>query len=133
MEMRRKYQNKAMYLMDGSPLRWQFKDENISINSAKGRSINCFGMITRDNTFEYATTDQTINANFIIERIDKFSYHLKKHTVILLDNAKIHQAKAMKLMQKVWTEKKLFIFYLPPYSPQLNIIADVARKDFGKK
>jgi len=28
----------------------------------------------------------------------------------------------MKLMQEVWAERKLFIFYLPPYSPHLNII-----------
>lgn len=80
---------------------WQFKDENISIKSAKGKSINCFGMITRDNEFKYATTYETINSDFIIEQIDRFSYQLKKHTVIILDNARVHQSKAMKLMQKV--------------------------------
>jgi transposase len=104
------------------PYGWQFKDENISIKSAKGKSINCFGIITRDNEFEYATTYETINSNFIIEQIDRFSYQLKKHTVIVLDNAKVHQSKAMKLMQKVWAKRELFIFYLPPYSPHLNII-----------
>jgi len=104
------------------PYGWQFKDENISIKSAKGKSINCFGMITRDNEFEYATTYETINSNFIIEQINRFSYRLKKHTVIVLDNAKVHQSNAMKLMQKGWAERKLFIFYLPPYSPHLNII-----------
>lgn len=104
------------------PYGWQFKDENISIKSAKGKSINCFGIITRDNEFKYVTTYETINSNFIIEQIDRFSYQLKKHTVIVLDNAKVHQSKAMKLMQKVWAERKLFIFYLPPYSPHLNII-----------
>jgi len=25
-------------------------------------------------------------------------------------------------MQKVWAKRELFIFYLPPYSPHLNII-----------
>ena len=104
------------------PYGWQFKDENISIKSAKGKRINCFGILTRDNEFEYATTYETINSNFIIEQIERFSYQLKKHTVIVLDNAKVHQSKAMKLMQEVWAERKLFIFYLPPYSPHLNII-----------
>lgn len=104
------------------PYGWQFKDENISIKSAKGKNINCFGMITRDNQFEYATTYGTINSNFIIEQIDKFSYQIKKHTVIVLDNAKVHQSKAMQIMQGVWAKRHLFIFYLPPYSPHLNII-----------
>jgi len=104
------------------PYGWQFKDERISIKSAKGKSINCFGMITRDNQFEYATTYETINSNFIIEQIDRFSYGIKKHTVIVLDNASIHQSKAMHMMQDVWAKRQLFIFYLPPYSPHLNII-----------
>jgi transposase len=39
-----------------------------------------------------------------------------------LDNASIHQSKAMRLMQDVWAKRQLFIFYLPPYSPHLNII-----------
>ena len=104
------------------PYGWQFKDENISIKSAKGKSINCFGMITRDNQFEYATTYETINSNFIIEQIDRFSYGLKKHTVIVLDNAKVHQSKAMHMMQGAWAKRQLFIFYMPPYSPHLNII-----------
>lgn len=104
------------------PYGWQFKDENISIKSANGKRINCFGMITRDNVFEYATTYETINSNFIIEQIDIFSRQIKKHTVIVLDNAKVHHSKAIKLMRKVWEKRRLFIFYLPPYSPHLNII-----------
>ena len=104
------------------PYGWQFTDENISIKSAKGKRINCFGIITRENQFEHATTYETITTNFIIEKINEFSYQIKKHTVIVLDNAKVHQSKAMKAMQKVWAKRQLFIFYLPPYSPHLNII-----------
>lgn len=104
------------------PYGWQFKDENISIKSAKGQRINCFGILTRDNEFEYTTTYETINSNFIIEKINQFSHQIKKHTVIVLDNAKVHQSKAMKAMQNVWAKRQLFIFYLPPYSPHLNII-----------
>ena len=97
------------------PYGWQFKDENISIKSAKGKKLNCFGMITRDNQFVYETTYETIDSNFIIEQINKFSYTIKKHTVIVLDNAKVHQSKAMKAMQNIWAKRKLFVFYLPPY------------------
>ncbi len=28
----------------------------------------------------------------------------------------------MKLMQQIWSKRNLFIFFLPPYSPHLNII-----------
>ena len=40
----------------------------------------------------------------------------------MLDNAKVHQFKPFKAMKEVWAKRNLFIFYLPPYSPHLNII-----------
>lgn len=105
------------------PYGWQFRDENISIGSATGgKKMNCFGMITRANEFSYQITPEMINTPFIIEHLDLFSYHIRKHTVIVLDNAKVHQSKAMLEMRKTWSKRGLFIFYLPPYSPHLNII-----------
>jgi transposase len=108
------------------PYGWQFRDENISIGAANGKKLNCFGMITRANVFYYQTTTQTITADFIIEQLDHFSFQLtKKLTVVVLDNARVHQSKRMHQMQKVWATRGLFIFYLPPYSPHLNIIERV--------
>jgi transposase len=104
------------------PYGWQFQDENVSIASAKGKAINCFGMITRDNDFVHATTEQTIDAAFIIEQLDRFSFSINKHTVVVLDNARVHQTKMMHPLQSVWAKRGLFIFFLPPYSPKLNII-----------
>jgi transposase len=114
------------------PYGWQFKDENISIQSANGKRINCFGMITRDNVFEYATTYETINSNFVLEQIDRFSKQIKKHTVIVLDNARVHQSKTILAMKKIWAKRKLFIFYLPPYSPHLNIIERLWKEMKGR-
>lgn len=104
------------------PYGWQFKDEDISIKTAKGKKLNCFGMITRDNQFEFETTYDIIDSQFIVEKINQFSFRIKKHTVIVLDNAKVHQSKLLKSMQAGWAKRNLFIFYLPPYSPHLNII-----------
>jgi len=108
------------------PYGWQFRDENISIGAANGKKLNCFGMITRANEFVHQTTTQTITADFIIEQLDRFSFQLnQKHTVVVLDNARVHQSKRMHQMQQVWATRGLFIFYLPPYSPYLNIIERV--------
>jgi len=78
------------------PYGWQFKDENISIKTAKGNKLNCFGMITRNNDFVFETTYEIIDSNFIIELINNFSKTIAKHTVIVLDNAKVHQSKLFK-------------------------------------
>lgn len=42
--------------------------------------------------------------------------------MLVLDNAKVHTAKIIQKQLKIWQQRGLFIFYLPPYSPQLNLI-----------
>jgi transposase len=79
-------------------------------------------LLSKDNRFVHQTTLQNITADFIIEQLDALSFTLTKHTVVVLDNARVHQNKKVKAMQQVWAKRKLFIFFLPPYSPHLNII-----------
>lgn len=104
------------------PYGWQFKDENVTIAAAKGASLNCFGLLARNNRFIQETTTQTITSDFIIEHLDHLSLCIRKHTVIVLDNARVHRSKKMVAMREVWAKRNLFIFFLPPYSPRLNII-----------
>ena len=104
------------------PYGWQFKEENICIKSSKAAHINCFGLLSRDNRFVYQTTGENITSDFVIEQLDHFSWRVPKHTVVVLDNAKIHQLQKMKAMQNIWAKRNLFIFFPPPYSPHLNII-----------
>lgn len=75
------------------PYGWQFRDENIAVAAAKGVCINCFGLLARNNRFVYGTTAATITSDFVIEQLDRFSFTVKKHTVIVLDNAGVHQSK----------------------------------------
>ena len=42
--------------------------------------------------------------------------------MVVLDNAKPHTARKVKQLFKIWQNRELYIFYLPPYSPHLNII-----------
>jgi len=75
----------------------------------------------------YQTTG-SINSTVIIECIVDFSKGLKKTTIIVLDNAPWHLSNEVKQKVKEWAKQGLFIFYLPPYSPHLNIIETLWRK-----
>ena len=57
----------------------------------------------------------------MVNVLDKFVESLTKPTVIVLDNASIHTSAEFKEKMQEWEKKDLFIFYLPPYSPHLNI------------
>jgi len=42
--------------------------------------------------------------------------------VILLDNAAIHKGHAMEKNRRRWAKQGMYLYYLPPYSPELNRI-----------
>lgn len=104
------------------PYGWQIKGENFAISANHGQQINCFGILSRDNTLFAKTTIESINADFIVDFFEEFSFKISKQTVIVLDNARIHIAQKVKERLKYWQKRGLFIVYLPPYSPHLNII-----------
>lgn len=87
-----------------------------------GQQINCFGLLSRQNELHFKTTTQSINTDFLIAFFDELVLKLTRHTVVVLDNAKIHKSKAFKERCIYWEKRGLFIIYLPPYSPHLNII-----------
>ena len=89
---------------------------------AHGQQINCFGLLSRQNELHFKTTLQAIDSHFLIAFFDAFVLKLNKLTVIVLDNAKIHKSKAFQQRGDYWQKRGLFIVYLPPYSPHLNII-----------
>jgi len=110
------------------PYGWQFGDEDVSMPSERGTGINCFGLLTRSNKSWTATSEKTIDAAFVVEQLERFSFSLARMTVVVLDNARIHTGKKMRERIAAWRRRGLFVFYLPTYSPHLNIAETLWRK-----
>lgn len=77
-------------------------------------------MITRRNQYKDFTTQESINAGWLVDYLDRLSFGVKKKTVVFLDNASAHRNRKIKEMRKIWEDRGLFLFYLSPYSPELN-------------
>lgn len=103
------------------PYGWQFPGENVFVPSMKSARLNIFGMISRENVYHGFTSRQSIKAENMAEFIDNFSLTITRPTFIVLDNASVHTGGKMKEMIEKWRRRGLYIFYLPPYSPHLNI------------
>lgn len=103
------------------PYGWQFPGENVFVPSVKSARLNIFGMINRANVYHGFTSLQSIKAENVAEFIDNFSLTIICPTFIVLDNASVHTGGRMKEMIEIWRQRGLYIFYLPPYSPHLNI------------
>ena len=47
---------------------------------------------------------------------------------MVLDNARIHRSTKFRTACAGWTDHLVFVLYLPPYSPELNLIELLWRK-----
>ena len=110
------------------PYAWQKKDNPILLPAAKGKFLNVIGLMTRKNNLFFEMLETTFNTDKIISFMDNFVAQIKKKTVVILDNSPIH--KSNKFMAKIqeWEEQDVFIFFLPPYSPELNLIEILWRR-----
>ena len=109
------------------PYAWQFADEQVVMPSEPGGGVNCFALVSRGNDCQAYLTQGPITAAWISERLDAFSLALRRLTVVVLDNARVH-TKAAKERAAVWQERGLFVWFLPTYSPHLNIAEVLWRK-----
>ena len=110
------------------PYGWQFPDEEICILSEKAYKLNCFGFINRQSRCWWKTTESNIDAQFVLEYMENFSSLITRKTFVVLDNARLHKAKVIGERIPFWQKRGLYIFFLPPYSPHLNIAETVWRK-----
>jgi transposase len=115
------------------PYGWQFKEEKVSVPCFKdNRRLNCFALISRDNHCHSYTTTQNIDAAFLVEHLEQLSLSITKQTVIVLDCAAVHRSKSIKERLPYWRKRGLWLFYLPPYSPHLNVAETLWRVMKGK-
>ena len=127
------YGNESHICTEGYvPYGWQFRGEDVCVPSQKGTRLNLFGMIDRNNHYNGFTTTESITADKVADFLDRLSFHIRRNTFIVLDNAKIHRSRMMAELRKVWEKRGLFLFFLPPYSPHLNIAETLWRILKGK-
>ena len=114
------------------PYGWQFRGEDVCIPSERGLRLNIFGMIDRNNRYEGFSTTENMTADKVADFIDRLSLRIHKNTFVVLDNASIHRCKLMRELRPIWEKRGLFLFFLPPYSPHLNIAETLWRILKGK-
>ena len=110
------------------PYAWQLKDKPLLLPAAKGKFLNAVGLMSRKNDLFFQVLESTFNTDKIIDFMNSFVEQINKKTVVILDNSPIH--KSNKFMAKIqeWEEKDVYIFFLPPYSPEFNLIEILWRR-----
>jgi transposase len=109
-------------LVPSIPYGWQEKDSTITLKSQTSKRLNILGIFSPENELVYEVFTGTTKSERVIEFLDQYSQTLTITTVVILDQASIHTSDAMIEKLEEWRSKKLELFWLPTYSPQLNLI-----------
>jgi len=110
------------------PYAWQESGKKIEIFPQRDKKVNLFGIFRPDNVAITYQSEENINAEFLVRSINDFCQYLDKPTVLVIDNAPTHRSKLFSEQLQRWEEKGLYIFFLPKYSPHLNIAEIYWRK-----
>ncbi|WP_346763185.1 transposase [Deinococcus sp. Arct2-2] len=82
---------------------------------------------------ELRTLQGRCNQEQVIAYLDTLAQHSEpsRLTVIVLDNAAVHRGKAIREKQIGWEAQGLYLRYLPPYAPFLNLIEGIWKQIKG--
>lgn len=97
----------------------------------RGSRISILGLWQPDQTFESALAQGGFQGesyikirNWIAEKAARQLEQTGRFTVVVQDNSSIHQRDLVPQHWQRWQEQGLLLFFLPPYSSQMNRIED---------
>ena len=117
------YDESRFSLVSNVPRAWQAPHAPLALPATRGPGLNVAGFLRHDGTDLVAyTTQQSIKSADIILFFNDFCQQLTQPTVVVLDNASCHRSAEVQAQLAHWEEQGLRLFFLPPYSPELNRI-----------
>ena len=101
---------------------WTLVGKCHKIDANRGKRLNVIGaMLSTGELFSVAMW-KTTNSLLFTGFLGLLMNYVGKPLTVILDNASFHKAKAVQPLLKVLAQKGLTLYFLPPYSPELNRI-----------
>jgi len=94
------------------------------------RRLNVLGFLSRHEGFCYHATDGRITSDTVITAFEQWlgDQPRDKPAIVVMDNAAIHHSARLRQHLEQWQAQRVFVLFLPPYSPELNRIEGLWRK-----
>lgn len=104
------------------PYAWQEKGITNSLPAQRG-GLTILGLLSPlKQDFQGAIFHGAANAEWVIAMLERFAQQIDRKTIVVLDNATIHTARAVKECHLRWEKQGLYLQFIPAYSPELNLI-----------
>jgi transposase len=122
------YDEAGFTLQPAVPYAWQRVGQRLELASAHGPRQNVLGFFTLHNQFQAFAFQGSIDSNTVIHCFDLFRQHQRKPALVVVDNAPIHTSEDFAEEIERWQKDDLYVKFLPPYCPELNLIELLWRK-----
>jgi transposase len=111
------------------PYAWQKQGSTRALPANVPGRVNVIGLMNRQGTGYFYPVETTVTSATVAEAMAEFiqSRPAEKLTVVVMDNAPLHQ-KAVREGQADWLLGRVWVWFLPPYSPELNRIEVLWKK-----
>lgn len=113
------------------PYAWQPRGQTLALPSAASPRVNVLGFISPTNQSHFQTVTGTVTSATVIAALDACAAQTaqaRKLRLVVLDNAPIHTSRAFQDRILDWFRQGVSLHWLPPYSPELNLIEILWRK-----
>jgi transposase len=107
---------------------WTPVGEVHASDAQRGKRLNVVGALLSSGTLFSARLWVTMTAQLFVGFLGLLMEHVGKPLVVILDNASVHKAKEIAPLLDVLQRKGLKLYFLPPYSPELNRIEKLWHK-----
>jgi transposase len=101
---------------------WTPKGERHLIEAKRGKRLNVLAAMLSTGELFSAKIWQSTTAEIFTGFIGLLKEYAGKKITVIIDNASIHKAKATKHLMNLLEKQGVTLYFLPPYSPELNRI-----------
>ncbi|GGB55443.1 hypothetical protein GCM10011502_30420 [Oceanisphaera marina] len=89
------------------------------------KRVNVLGVLNyATSQLHFEVFEHTVKRQHVVPFLDKLakSSNREKFTIVVMDNASIHHGIEPAMREQWLYEHRFVLLYLPPYSPELNLI-----------
>jgi transposase len=101
---------------------WAVKGKTPIVSTTGARfSMNMISAVNAQGKFRFMTVRGSVGAPIFIEFIKRLLHGSEKMIFLIVDGHPVHKAKSVKkFIESKEIKKRFRLFFLPPYSPELN-------------
>ena len=97
-------------------------------DALRGKRLNVVGALLSSGKLFTVKLWETMTALLFTGFWGLLMEHVDKRLVVILDNASVHNVKAIQPLLQVQEQQGFKLYFLPPYSPELNRIQTLWHK-----